>query len=68
MLLGTGRGEPYHERMDDSVTDQGDATADLLSQLEVIEAQPLGSRASAYESLHDALARRLEADPSTARP
>jgi hypothetical protein len=33
---------------------------DLLSTLEVIEAQPLGTRAGAYEGLHDALARRLE--------
>ncbi|WP_439594122.1 hypothetical protein [Microbacterium sp.] len=44
-----------------------DATADLLSHLEVIEAQPLASRAAAYESLHDSLARRLEADPSASR-
>ncbi len=67
-LLGADHAEPYPDRMDDTATGQGDATADLLSQLEVIEAQPLASRASAYESLHDALARRLEADPSAARP
>ena len=42
-------------------TDAGD---DLLSSLEVIEAQPLAARAIAYESVHDALARRLDADPS----
>ena len=36
---------------------------DLLSTLEVIEAQPLATRAQAYDALHDALARRLEAAP-----
>lgn len=39
---------------------------DLLSTLEVIEAQPLGTRAEAYAGLHDALARRLESGPSAA--
>lgn len=53
--------------MDDSAT-VDEATSDLLSRLEVIEAQPLASRAAAYESLHDTLARRLEADPSAVRP
>ncbi len=38
--------------------------ADLVSRLEVIEAQPLPTRAQAYEGLHDELARRLEATPS----
>ena len=37
---------------------------DLLSTLEVIEAQPLATRAEAYEGLHDALARRLESGPA----
>jgi hypothetical protein len=37
---------------------------DLLSTLEVIEAQPLATRADAYDALHDALARRLEAAPA----
>ncbi|GAB2839491.1 hypothetical protein ACFQ0P_12515 [Microbacterium insulae] len=37
---------------------------DLLSTLEVIEAQPLVTRADAYEALHDTLARRLEAAPA----
>jgi hypothetical protein len=37
---------------------------DLLSTLEVIEAQPLAARADAYDALHDALARRLEATPA----
>jgi hypothetical protein len=39
---------------------------DLLSTLEVIEAQPLATRADAYETLHDTLARRLEAAPGSA--
>ncbi|WP_019181539.1 hypothetical protein [Microbacterium yannicii] len=37
---------------------------DLLSTLEVIEAQPLATRAQAYDSLHDTLSRRLEAAPT----
>lgn len=45
-----------------------DDTADLVSALEVIEAQPLASRADAYEALHDALSRRLETGPSASRP
>jgi hypothetical protein len=49
--------------MDDT---RDDETGDLLSQLEVIEAQPLATRADAYEALHDELARRLEAGPSAA--
>ncbi|WP_171013138.1 hypothetical protein [Microbacterium sp. 2FI] len=40
--------------------------SDLLSSLEVIEGQPLASRAEAYESLHDTLARRLESAPGAA--
>jgi hypothetical protein len=36
---------------------------DLLSTLEVIEAQPLSTRAGAYDALHDTLARRLETAP-----
>ena len=52
-----------------------DEQDDLLSTLEVIEAQPLATRAGAYDALHDALARRLEvgrrpapaARPMTAR-
>ncbi|MFB7890568.1 hypothetical protein ACFC1I_00015 [Microbacterium sp. NPDC056044] len=42
-----------------------DEHGDLLSTLEVIEAQPLETRAEAYDSLHDTLARRLEATPGT---
>jgi hypothetical protein len=41
-----------------------DEQVDLLSRLEVIEAQPLHTRAGAYEGLHDALARRLESSPA----
>lgn len=47
-----------------------DAQTDLLSKLEVIEAQPLASRASAYDGVHDELAHRLESGPAgiSARP
>jgi len=51
--------------MDDRREPDLDA-GDLLSTLEVIEAQPLATRAQAYDSLHDALSRRLEANPGTA--
>lgn len=48
---------------------QDEEQDDLLSTLEVIEAQPLATRAEAYEGLHDALARRLESGPADpARP
>jgi hypothetical protein len=50
----------------DEHRDPDDDTGDLLSTLEVIEAQPLATRADAYEALHDTLARRLEADPGAA--
>ncbi|MCR2763308.1 hypothetical protein NQ152_07250 [Microbacterium sp. zg.B48] len=43
---------------------QDEEQDDLLSTLEVIEAQPLASRAAAYEGLHDAIARRLESGPA----
>ena len=49
--------------MDDTADDVRD---DLLSRLEVIEAQPLATRAEAYDSLHDTLSRRLEAGPTAA--
>ncbi|MFT4214163.1 MAG: hypothetical protein QM622_05235 [Microbacterium sp.] len=39
---------------------------DLLSALEVIEAQPLAERAAAYGALHDELTRRLESAPRDA--
>lgn len=61
ILPAIARAEPYPGGMDD--------TSDLLSQLEVIEAQPLATRAVAYDALHDELARRLEAGPAgTAAP
>lgn len=41
---------------------------DLLSRLDVIEAQPLATRADAYDALHDTLARRLEAGPAGTAP
>lgn len=40
---------------------------DLLSTLEVIEAQPLRERADAYASVHDDLARHLDSGPRDAR-
>ena len=53
---------PYPGVMDQA-SDHEDDTGDLLSTLEVIEAQPLATRAEAYDTLHDTLARRLEATP-----
>jgi hypothetical protein len=47
----------------DETRDREDENGDLLSTLEVIEDQPLATRAAAYDTLHDALARRLEATP-----
>ena len=52
----------------DSTAPQNDEQADLLSTLEVIEAQPLSTRAEAYEGVHDALARRLESGPAGISP
>jgi hypothetical protein len=48
----------------DQIPPQDDEQADLLSMLEVIEDQPLATRAVAYEGLHDTLARRLESGPT----
>jgi hypothetical protein len=53
---------PYPGGMDQP-SERDDEAGDLLSTLEVIEAQPLATRADAYEALHDTLARRLEATP-----
>ena len=47
----------------DGAREPDDEPGDLLSTLEVIEAQPLATRAEAYDTLHDTLARRLEATP-----
>lgn len=41
---------------------------DLVSQLEVIEAQPLATRAAAFDALHDELARTLESGPGGVAP
>ncbi len=38
---------------------------DLVSQIEVIETQPLATRAAAFDALHDELARKLESGPTT---
>ncbi len=60
---GIRRPPTYPEGMDQiRPTDQ--EQSDLLSMLEVIEAQPLATRAAAYEGLHDALSRRLESGPA----
>ncbi|QIG41025.1 hypothetical protein G5T42_17390 [Microbacterium sp. 4R-513] len=45
-----------------------DARADLVSRLEVIEAQPLPTRAAAYESLAESLSRQLDSGPTASRP
>lgn len=60
---------PYPEGMD-QIPPHDEEQDDLLSMLEVIEDQPLATRAVAYEGLHDALARRLESGPAgiTAHP
>lgn len=55
---------PYPDGMDQA-SPHDDETGDLLSTLEVIEAQPLATRADAYDTLHDTLARRLEATPGS---
>ncbi|WP_442575323.1 hypothetical protein ACSBPH_16115 [Microbacterium sp. F51-2R] len=47
---------------------QPEAPADLVSTLEVIEAQPLPTRAAAYESLAESLSRQLDSGPSASRP
>lgn len=49
----------------DRADEHEDEHGDLQSTLEVIEAQPLATRADAYDALHDTLARRLEASPGT---
>jgi hypothetical protein len=47
-------------------TDAGAAAQDeLISRLRIIESQPLAERAAAYTALHDELARRLDAGPSS---
>lgn len=57
--------ETYHGWMDDTRAEgERDDHGDLLSRLEVIEAQPLATRAAAYESLHDELTRELESGPA----
>lgn len=62
MRRGGVAAHPYHGVMDEP-RDRDDEAGDLLSTLEVIEAQPLATRADAYDALHDTLARRLEATP-----
>jgi len=43
-----------------------DPSDGLWSRLRLIEGQPLDSRAAAYQTLHDDLARRLESAPRVA--
>jgi hypothetical protein len=44
-----------------------DAATELVSRLRVIEEQPLGTRAAAYASVHEELAKRLESAPADER-
>lgn len=61
--VGTDATYPFGmEETDESADTRGD----LLSTLDVIEDQPLAARAAAYESIHDTLARRLDAGPAHA--
>lgn len=49
----------------DSAADSGVGRDEhLVSQLEIVESQPLADRAAAYEAIHEDLARRLEHDPA----
>lgn len=64
MRVGGNRVPATYPEVMDQPAPQEDDQADLLSTLEVIEAQPLAERAGAYEGLHDALARRLESGPA----
>ncbi len=64
MIRGGVAARPYPGGMDQP-SERDDEADDLMSTLEVIEAQPLATRGEAYESLHVTLARRLEASPGT---
>ena len=46
----------------------GESEAELVSRLRVIEEQPLATRAAAYASVHEELAKRLESAPADERP
>ncbi|MDZ8172454.1 hypothetical protein [Microbacterium xanthum] len=48
-------------------TSESEDPIDLVSRLEVIEAQPLATRADAFAAIHDELSARLDADV-TGRP
>lgn len=45
------------------VSDASLPDSELVSRLRIIEEQPLATRAAAYASVHDELARRLDSDP-----
>ncbi|WP_309069694.1 hypothetical protein [Microbacterium sp.] len=51
--------------MSDTTDDGGEG---LVSRVRIIEGQPLASRAAAYASLHDELARRLDQAPPEPAP
>lgn len=62
-IEGEGRDE-HEETLSADAGDAGDLdTPDegLLSQLALIDDQPLGDRAAAFAQLHDALRQQLEA-------
>jgi len=46
---------------------EGGTEAELVSRLRVIEEQPLATRAAAYASVHEELAKRLESAPADER-
>lgn len=46
--------------MDDELVNAGDGDDALVSQLRVIEDQPIERRAEAYAALHERLSQRLE--------
>jgi len=46
---------------------RGETEAELVSRLRVIEEQPLTTRAAAYASVHEELAKRLESAPADER-
>jgi hypothetical protein len=62
-----GDSAPYPEAMDFSERSEA-ARADLVSALEVIEDQPLATRAAAYEALAESLSRQLDSGPTSHRP
>ena len=66
---------PDEDAASDEIKDGGTVTEaaaprpdeNLLSQLDIVESQPLSDRAAAYEAIHEDLARRLEHNPEAPR-